>query len=105
MIVGQRVVCIDDTMKEPWLQECYTSWIKKGATYVIRGVFLGVSSRNQEGEIGLYLKGLHNPKSNVAPFAERGFNSERFTPIDEIVTEQADDVDVSEPARRELVEV
>jgi hypothetical protein len=81
--VGQKVVCIDDAA--PFrLRAHYSAWIKKGTTYVIRGVFLGVDYQSASaGEVGLYLLGLHNPRSHTPPFPERGFNAQRFRPIEE----------------------
>jgi hypothetical protein len=57
---------------------------KKGVVYVIREVKVGVSLKGEVGEICLYLIGLVNPKSTTPPFPERGFNSERFRPLEEI---------------------
>ena len=83
MKVGQKVVCVDDAAPA-YLRQYYTAWIKKGTVYVIRGVFLGVDYQSSNpGEVGVYLLGLHNPKSNVPPFPERGFNAQRFRPIEE----------------------
>jgi hypothetical protein len=80
---GQKVVCVDDAAPAH-LRAHYTSWIRKGTVYVIRGVFLGVDYQSASpGEVGVYLLGLHNPKSNVPPFPERGFNSQRFRPIED----------------------
>ena len=83
MKVGQKVVCVDDAAPA-YLRQYYTAWIKKGTVYVIRGVILGVDYQSSNpGEVGVYLLGLHNPKSNVPPFPERGFNAQRFRPIEE----------------------
>jgi hypothetical protein len=80
---GQKVVCVDDSAPAQ-VREHYTSWISKGTVYVIRGVFLGVDYQSASaGEVGVYLLGIHNPKSNVPPFPERGFNALRFRPIEE----------------------
>lgn len=80
---GQKVICVDDSAPAH-LRMHYTAWIKKGTIYVIRGVFLGVDYQSaQAGEVGVYLLGIHNPKSSVPPFPERGFNSLRFRPIEE----------------------
>jgi len=80
---GQKVVCVDDAAPAH-LRAHYTSWIKKGTVYVIRGVFLGVDYQSASpGEVGVYLLGIHNPKSNTPPFPERGFNVLRFRPIEE----------------------
>jgi hypothetical protein len=81
---GQKVICVDDSAPSH-LRMHYTSWIKKGTVYVIRGVFLGVDYQTSSaGEVGVYLLGVHNPKSTTSPFPERGFNSLRFRPIDEM---------------------
>lgn len=83
MKVGQKVVCVDDAAPLH-LRQFYTAWIKKGTVYVVRGVFLGVDYQSANpGEVGVYLLGVHNPKSNVPPFPERGFNAQRFRPIEE----------------------
>ena len=83
MIVGQKVVCVDDSA--PFhLRNHYTYWIKKGTTYVVREVFLGISMRGSPGEVGIYLLGIRNPCSEVPPYLERGYNSERFRPIEEM---------------------
>jgi hypothetical protein len=83
MNVGQKVVCVDEAA--PFhLRQHYTTWIKKGTIYVVRGVFLGVDYQSSNpGEVGVYLLGIHNPLSNVAPYPERGFNAQRFRPIEE----------------------
>lgn len=82
MKVNDRVVCINDKF-EPAVAAFYTALPKKGATYVIRNVCLGVAVNGQPGEVCLHLVGLNNPKSKKAPFPERGFSSERFVPLDE----------------------
>jgi hypothetical protein len=83
MNVGQKVVCVDDAAPLH-LRQYYTTWIKKGTVYVVRGVFLGVDYQSSSpGEVGVYLLGIHNPLSNVPPFPERGFNAQRFRPIEE----------------------
>ena len=83
MIVGQKVVCIDDQF-DPSLLQFYTALPRKDVVYVIREVKVGVNSKGELGEVCLYLIGLNNPKSATAPFPERGFNSERFRPLEEV---------------------
>ena len=82
MVVGQKVICINDEAPAI-LRQYYTAWVRKGTVYVIRGVFLGVDIQAGPGEVGVYLLGLHNPKSAAPPFPERGFNSNRFRPLEE----------------------
>jgi hypothetical protein len=83
MIVGQKVVCVDDKFPLEILKY-YTALPKKDSVYVIRQVQIGVNWKMEEGEVCLYLIGLNNPKSTTPPFRERGFNAERFRPLDEI---------------------
>lgn len=86
MIVGQKVVCVDD--KFPiGTEKYYTSLPQKDVTYVIRNVSIGVNWMGEAGEVCLHLIGIVNPKSDRPPFPERGFNSERFRPLDEIQSE------------------
>lgn len=82
MIVGQKVVCVDDKF-HPSVAQFYTALPKKDLVYVIRRVSLGVSINGDPGEVCLHLIGLNNPRSNKPPFPERGFNSERFRPLNE----------------------
>jgi len=96
---GQKVVCVDDAAPI-FLRMHYTSWIKKGTVYVIRGVFLGVDAKTASpGEVGVYLLGIHNPLSKKPPFPERGFNSSRFRPIEELPARtEKEDVEIEEEA-------
>ncbi len=114
MRAGQKVVCIDDsneptavTVNDGQLVKVriYTNWIKAGTTYVIREVSLGVSPAGEEGQVLLLLLGVLNPPTPWKPFLEMGFNSERFTPIEEKTFERVDEVPQHAPLRRELVEV
>jgi hypothetical protein len=86
MIVGQKVVCVDDAFP-PEAYELYISLPRKDAVYVIRQVSIGVNWKGEPGEVCLLLIGLHNPRSSAPPFPERGFNSERFRPLEEIQIE------------------
>jgi hypothetical protein len=86
MIVGQKVVCVDDKFPLE-INELYTALPKAGVTYVIRQVSIGVNWSAEPGEVCLLLIGLHNPRSSVSPFPERGFNSERFRPLEEVQAE------------------
>jgi len=76
------VVCVDG--KFPLgIEKLYTALPKEGVTYVIRDVQLGVNWKAEPGEVCLYLIGLENPKSTTAPYPERGFNAERFRPLED----------------------
>lgn len=85
MITGQKVVCIDDQFGE-WAR-FYEQMPKKDSVYVIRGVFVGIGPDRLPGEVGVYLVGITNPRSSTKPFAERGFSSNRFRPLDEVQKE------------------
>lgn len=84
-ITGQQVVCIDDTFSA-WAKQHYAALPKEGTVYTVRGI----SPANDEklnDDLAVYLVGLHNPASNVAPFREWGFKPERFRPLEELSTE------------------
>ncbi len=83
MEVGQKVVCVDDNFPKAVIL-LYKSLPKKGQIYVIRDVVLGVNWKSEPGEVCLYLIGLNNPKSTTPPYPERGFNAERFRPLEEM---------------------
>jgi hypothetical protein len=80
MVVGQKVVCVDDNFP-PEVAQFYIALPKKDQIYVIRNVVMGVNWKAEPGEVCLYLVGLNNPRSDKPPFPERGFNSERFRPL------------------------
>ncbi len=83
MIVGQKVVCVDGKFP-PGALAFYTALPVEGVVYVIRAVSLGVDWMAQPGEVCVHLIGLNNPRSEKAPFPERGFNAIRFRPLEEI---------------------
>jgi hypothetical protein len=83
MQVGQKVVCINDQF-DAGIFQFYTALPKKDVVYVIREVKVGVNLKGEMGEICVYLIGLVNPKSTQPPFPERGFNAERFRPLEEL---------------------
>lgn len=82
MVVGQKVVCVDDVFPAN-IGLFYRELPKKDVTYVIRAVKIGVNFKGEAGEVCLYLIGLTNPTSSTPPYPERGFNSERFRPLNE----------------------
>lgn len=83
MITGQKVVCVNGKFDES-IKRFYSALPVEGVTYEIRGSTVGISPRGEEGELCVYLVGLVNPCSEVAPFRERGFNAERFAPLEEL---------------------
>ncbi len=82
MRIGEKVVCIDG--KFPLgIEKFYVGLPKEGQVYVIRDMIDG-GTWTGEPEMAVYLVGLHNPKSDKAPFFERGFSIKRFRPLDEV---------------------
>ena len=67
-----------------WISKYYAALPKAGVTYVIRNVSVGVNWSGEPGEVCLHLIGLVNPRSTTPPCPERGFNAERFRPLDEL---------------------
>ncbi|NJK91512.1 MAG: hypothetical protein HC904_06625 [Blastochloris sp.] len=104
MMAGQKVVCVDD--KFPLgIEKFYTALPKQGITYVIRDVTLGVNMKGEEGEVCLYLIGLENPKSTTPPFPERGFNAERFRPLEDDRLKESERIEAEAEQDEELEEV
>lgn len=95
MTIGQKVVCIDGNF-DPCIAKFYTALPIEGQVYVIRNVVMGISAKDPKGENGcevcFYLVGLHNPRSSKPPHPERGFNAERFRPLDEMKERNAESV-------------
>jgi hypothetical protein len=83
MMIGQKVVCVNDEFS-PAIRKLYTHLPVKDVTYVVRNVELGANAKGEPGEVCLHLVGLVNPPGTVAPHRERGFNAERFRPLDDI---------------------
>ena len=86
MMVGQKVVCINDEFSDA-VKKLYTHLPVKDVTYVIRNVELGANTKGEAGEVCLHLIGLVNPPGSVPPHRERGFNAERFRPLNDSRTE------------------
>ena len=82
MMTSQKVVCVDDVFP-PAAKELYVALPVAGRVYVIRNVELGCNWKGEAGEVCLLLIGIHNPRSSKSPFRERGFNAERFRPMEE----------------------
>jgi len=82
MMIGQKVVCVNDQFPLG-IEKFYTALPKAGVTYVIREVSLGVNFIGEVGEVAITLIGLTNPCSDAPPYPERGFNAERFRPLED----------------------
>ena len=89
MMVGQKIVCINDEFSEA-IKKLYVSLPKAGVTYVVRNVELGANHLGEAGEVCVHLVGMHNPKGTVSPHRERGFNAERFRPLEDDRLEQSE---------------
>jgi len=100
-LTGQKVVCIDGKFDLNILK-FYSVVPREGQTYVVRGMSPGVAIDRKTAEIAVYLVGLHNPLSNVAPFRERGFRAERFRPLEETTDEEI--MAHGQPSEKEFAE-
>ncbi len=87
---GQKVVCINDQFP-PAALELFTYLPKKGSVYTVRGIYIGrgnytrAASGKKDGEIGVLLEELVNPRDPALKNGlngELGFNSERFAPVE-----------------------
>lgn len=86
---GQKVICINDEFP-PLAREIYAQLPRKDSVYTVRAVFIGrgnltrAGSGKQDGEIGLLLEELVNPRDPALKTGlngELGFNSDRFAPL------------------------
>jgi hypothetical protein len=101
MIVRQKVVCIDDSVKpgkEEFVAQVYKQWIKKDQVYTIRHIL-----NNQDIVPGILLKEIHNPEifiDLIDTYQEPAFRISRFKPLDEF-----EPLSAEEQLREEIVEV
>ena len=88
---GQRVVCINDDFPE-LAYELFERLPKKDSVYTVRATYIGrgnltrAESGQKEGEIGVLLEEIRNPRDPALKSGldgELGFNSERFAPLQE----------------------
>lgn len=80
--IGDKVVCVDGNFYTG-TNRLYKELPKQDQIYVVRDIQLGVAlvpsyPAVKTGEVSVLLVGVTNPKSNVAPFRERGFAGWRF---------------------------
>ena len=109
-VKGPKVVCINDEFPAA-AKKLYSQLPKRDSVYTVRSVYIGrgnytrAESGQKDGEIGLLLEELVNPrdpslKSNLQ--GELGFNSERFAPLvheeDEMAWTEKEEDEVLLPA-------
>jgi len=100
--IGGKCVCINSDFPT-WVLTLYTELPKEGQIYVIRDIRLGAAFRGKQkvGAVSLLLIGLNNPHAEGAKagssLSERGFNSDRFRPLDEVQEENKDNKPESNP--------
>jgi hypothetical protein len=82
---GQKVVCVDGRFPLG-IEKFYPQVPKEGSTYTIRDIVPGISFRGEHGEVAAYLIEITGPLNSYG--IERGFNVERFAPLDEIETRE-----------------
>lgn len=87
---GQKVVCINDDFP-PEAAVLFAELPKKDQVYTVRGMYIGRGSYyrhdsgKKDGEIGLLLEEVLNPRDPALKTGlngELGFNSERFAPLE-----------------------
>jgi hypothetical protein len=78
---GQHVICINDKF-HPGIAKLYTQLPRKDREYVIRDVRLGIQPGTRAGAVSVLLVGLINPKADSKAQLERGFDQDRFRPVD-----------------------
>ncbi len=87
---GQKVVCINDDFP-PEAAVLFAELPKKDQVYTVRGMYIGRGSYyrhesgKKDGEIGLLLEEILNPRDpglKTGLNGELGFNSERFAPLE-----------------------
>ena len=96
---GQKVVCINDEFP-PMARLMFKALPVKDVVYTVRAIYIGrgnytrADSGKKDGEIGVLLEELVNPRDpsmKAGLNGELGFNSERFAPL-ESDTEDAERV-------------
>lgn len=102
-VKGQKVVCINDDFP-PEARKLFVDFPKKGSVYTVRAMYIGRGSYfrhesgQKDGEIGLLLEEILNPRDpslKKGLNGELGFNSERFAPLEtdsEEMTEEREEV-------------
>lgn len=102
---GQKVVCINDEFP-PMALLMFKALPVKDAVYTVRATYIGrgnytrAESGQKEGEIGVLLEEIVNPRDpglKTGLNGELGFNSERFAPLetdteDATLTEEKEDL-------------
>jgi hypothetical protein len=107
-VKGQKVVCINDDFP-PEARKLFVDFPKKGSIYTVRAMYIGRGSYyrhesgQKDGEIGLLLEEVLNPRDpslKQGLNGELGFNSERFAPLqaDEAEDSVENELEVSGPA-------
>ena len=96
---GQRVVCVDDEFPAS-ARRLFTQLPRKGSVYTVRAVYVGrgrlrpVLGSTDEGEIGILLEELKNPRDPTLKQGldgELGFKSDRFAPLEEAAFPDAEE--------------
>lgn len=98
---GQKVVCVDGKF-DPVILKFYKEVPVEGVTYTVRGTTVGISPKGEEGELCVYVVELNNPCSEKPPHMERGFNANRFAPL-EVDAETNYEYDYDSESRPETV--
>lgn len=102
-IVGQRVVCIDDSWREPDLirfleRVCHYRFPRLNHVYTVRGVL--IYQFDPTPDVGVYLEELRNPviQWRDGDYSELAFSPCRFRPLQTRPT----DIEVFQRIRRRV---
>lgn len=84
--IGQKVVCVNDHFQEI-VKELYLALPIKDEVYVIRDLELGIGiAPDRVPKVTVLLIGIVNPYGPPPASRERGFDSDRFRPVEEVPT-------------------
>jgi hypothetical protein len=86
---GQKIICIDDRFSLH-VRQFYVELPRRDAIYTVRDLVPGVSPEGSAGEVAIYLNEIRSPDNRHG--IERGFNAERFAPLNRVLADAAVEV-------------
>jgi hypothetical protein len=87
MTVGDKVVCVDDTVRPPVQIELFPNWVVEGDTYTIRTI-----EGSFDSEPRILVNELRNPSAyfeELGGKVEPGFSGKRFVPYEDYILSNA----------------
>ena len=86
---GQKVACVNDKFPE-WVKQYFPKLPVKDNIYTIRDIVPGTTNGKMEGELAVYLEEIQGTINDFG--IERGFNAERFAPLQEYKVEELEKI-------------